>query len=127
MVLEGSPAAPGKEELMPGAAPCGLGSKTMVDLNLSDRAVELFRSIWQRDVAPTEMEKIQLVMTSWIEAQDALDRKRNHFLRDFRQTHGFDRTHYTLEQAQAFENGLGKLNNEINVRLSQAAAELIAD
>lgn len=114
-----------KEKQLPGAAPCGLGGKTVVDLQLSPRAEELFRTLWQRELAPTELERVRSVMGAWIEAQDALDRKRNHFLRDFRQTHGFDRTTYTLAQAQDFENGLGKLNNEINQRLAQAAGELL--
>ncbi len=114
-----------KEEQLPGAAPCGLGEKAVVDLQLSERAKELFRALWQRELAPTELERIKATMCAWIEAQDALDRRRNHFLRDFRQTHGFDRTTYTLEQAQAFEDGLGRVNNEINRRLAQAAAELL--
>jgi len=114
-----------KEEQLPGAAPCGLGEKTVVDLQLSQRAEELFRALWQRELAPTELDRIRSVMGGWIEAQDALDRKRNHFLRDFRQTNGFDRTTYTLVQAQNLEDGLGKVNHEINQRLAQAAGELL--
>ena len=125
VVLGGSHSSPQKEEQLPGASPCGLGPSTVIDLNLSKRAEELFRSLWQRDLAPTEMEKVQAVMCDWIECQDALDRKRNHFLRDFRQTNGFDRTTYSLQQAQTFEDGLGKVNNEINQRLSLAASELL--
>lgn len=126
VALGGTPVAPKKEDQIPGAAPCGLGASTVIDLQLSSRAEELFRSIWQREVAPTEMEKIKAVMCHWIESQDALDRKRNHFLRDFRQSNGFDRTTYSLQQAQEFEDGLGKVNHEINVRLAQAAQELLA-
>ncbi len=127
VALGGPISADQEEHLVHGASPCGLGAKTVVDLQLSRRAEELFRSIWKRDVAPTELERIKGVMCDWIEVQDALDRKRNHFLRDFRQANGFDRTAYTMEQAQAFENGLGKINNEINLRLSQATDDLLKD
>jgi hypothetical protein len=125
VALGGSSSPAKKEDQIEGASPCGLGPKAILNLHLSKRAEELFRSLWQRDVAPTELDRIQAVMAGWIEAQDALDRKRNHFLRDFRQANGFDRTTYSLEQAQAFEDGLGRVNNDINTRLAQSAAKLL--
>jgi hypothetical protein len=61
------------------------------------------------------------VLRGWVEKQDALDRKRNHFLKAFRGQHGFDRTRYTSEQSAEFEAGLARVNDEED-RLRRAAA-----
>ena len=65
-------------------------------------------------------------MASWVKRQDALDRKRNHFMKDFRQTHGFDRTTYTSEQLASFETGLDAVNAEVAEARRQAAVALLA-
>ena len=108
-------------------AGCGLGQETAIDLELTERGEEVFREIWPRQLAPTEVTRIQNGMRDWVERQDALDRKRNHFLRDFRQSHGFDRRTYSDEDAHAFEAGLDRINNEVDERLRQAAVELLAE
>ena len=106
---------------------CGLGGDSATDLELTERGEELFRELWPRAVGPTELARIQEVMTEWVERQDALDRKRNHFLRDFRQTHGFDRRTYSKELANEMEAGLAAINAEVNERLAAAAKTLLAD
>ncbi len=104
---------------------CGLGDGPELDIELSHRGKELASELWPRPLTPTELAAIQETTRGWIERQDALDRKRNHFLRDFRQTHGFDRRQYAPEVAQAFEQGLARVNEENEQRLQDAARELL--
>ena len=61
-------------------------------------------------------------MTSGSIAQDALDRKRNHFLKAFRGKHGFDRTRYDAERLSEYERGLARVNDEEN-RARRSAVE----
>jgi hypothetical protein len=72
------------------------------------------------------MLRIQAVLADWVRRQDALDRKRNHFLKDFRHAHGFDRTRYTAEQRAEFESGIEHINAEENERRELAAQELLS-
>lgn len=118
----------GRPDGPPGSptAGCGLGANAGLDLELSERGVELFRELWPRETAPTELTRIHDAMQAWVECQDELDRKRNHYLRDFRQKHGFDRRKYTPEQASQLDAGLKAINTEINERLSQAARTLLS-
>ena len=64
-------------------------------------------------------------MRAWIEAQDALDRKRNHFLKAFRNEHGFDRTKYDAAELAEFESGLARINDEENRERRSAASKLL--
>jgi hypothetical protein len=104
---------------------CGLGPEPAVEIELSTRGRELLKELWLRPLAPTEVAHIQRSIQGWIERQDALDRKRNHYLRDFRQAHGFDRRLYTPEIARSFEEGLERINSEVEERLQEAARELL--
>lgn len=61
-------------------------------------------------------------MAEWVRRQDGLDRKRNHYLKDFRQANGMDRTRYSPQQSAEFEQGLAKINQE-ETQLRLAAAE----
>ena len=106
-------------------AGCGLGSEAAIDLELSPNGEELFHKLWPRTLAPTELARIETIRTDWVERQDALDRKRNHFLRDFRKTHGFDRRAYPEDVAGEFEQGLEKINEEVSDGLRKAAEELL--
>lgn len=102
---------------------CGLGQRAAIVLDLDERGRELFEKLWAESA---DLEHVHAAMKRWIERQDALDRKRNHFLKDFRREHGADRTRYTPEQTAAFEAGLARVNDEEN-RLRRAAAdELLA-
>jgi hypothetical protein len=108
------------------ATNCGLGARAEVVLDLSPRAAEIAREIWPRELDAVELERIQSVTRSWIELQDSLDRKRNHFLKDFRRRHGFERASYSQEQLGAFEDGLAKVNGEAGAQLRLSAASLLA-
>ncbi len=111
--------------LLDNPSKCGLGDGPELEIELSPRGKELAHELWPRPLAPTELTAIQKTTQGWIERQDALDRKRNHFLRDFRQTHGFDRRDYGPEVAEAFEGGLERINVENEERLREAARELL--
>jgi hypothetical protein len=105
---------------------CGLGREPASEIELSSRGRELLKELWLRPLAPTEVEHVQGSIQGWIERQDAFDRKRNHFLREFRQAHGFDRRLYDAQVARSFEDGLQRINAEVEERLQEAARELLA-
>jgi len=112
----GEPAPPGG---------CGMGEGPEEELELSHRGAEILRKLWPRPLAPVAAGRIRDVLQEWVERQDALDRKRNHYLRDFRQAHGFDRRAYGAEVARDFEAGLERINEEAAERLLRAAHELL--
>lgn len=90
--------------------------------DLSPRSQELCAQLWPTGVS--DASALRSALQDWIERQDALDRKRNHFLKAFRHEHGFDRTRYTAEQTRAFEEGLARINAEEDRLRSAAAAAL---
>lgn len=110
--------------LAAGSASCGLGEKPSVVLDLSPRAEELFRQLFSGE--GVVLEDLKASMASWVKRQDALDRKRNHFLKDFRQANGFDRNAYSTEQREAFEQGLDAVNAEVAEARKQAAVALLS-
>ncbi|MCP3919356.1 MAG: hypothetical protein GY711_27785 [bacterium] len=52
----------------------------------------------------------------------ALDRKRNHFMKDFRHEHGFDRAQYDAEQAAAYRAGLDAVDAEVDAEVDEGRA-----
>jgi hypothetical protein len=105
---------------------CGLGQKAAVVLDLSERGRDLFLELWRDDADPASIDRIREAMRDWIERQDALDRKRNHFLKDFRGKHGFDRTKYDTEETALYDAGLARINDEEDRARRQAATRLLA-
>jgi hypothetical protein len=107
---------------------CGLGESAAVVLDLSDAGRELFAQLWPDEPAAAELARIRARMTDWVEAQDALDRQRNHFLKGFRTKHGFDRTRYDAAQLAEFETGLARINAaEDDARRTAALALITTD
>lgn len=104
---------------------CGAGDLPEEALELSPQGAEILRKVWPNPLGPVAVDRVSEVLQNWIELQDALDRKRNHFLRDFRQANGFDRRDYSSEVASSFEAGLERINAEANERLQQSARELL--
>jgi len=104
---------------------CGLGRGAEVVLDLSARARGILRELWPEELAQQELERLRAVMTDWIETQDALDRQRNHFMRDYRKQHGFDRSLYTPEQVRDFEAGLERVNAEESSKRRAQAQRLL--
>ena len=105
---------------------CGLGRDAEVVLDLSARAQGILRELWPAQLSQPGLERLRAIMSSWIETQDALDRERNHFMRDFRRQHGFDRSRYTPEEMRAFESGLERVNAEESSKRRAEARRLLA-
>jgi hypothetical protein len=112
--------------LSSGDANCGLGEKAAVVLDLSERGHELFDELWSAGLVPATLERVQAVMAKWSKLQDGLDRKRNHFMKDFRHEHGFERATYTPEQDAAWRTGMDAVNGECDDARSAAAHELLS-
>ena len=104
---------------------CGLGEKAVVNLDLTERGQELARELWPTGLDEESNAALSDVVTKWVERQDTLDRKRNHFMKDFRHKHGFDRAQYTAELSTAWREGLDQVNNESNEERRAAAARLL--
>jgi len=105
------------------AGNCGLGAHAAFESRLSDKGRELSAKLWP-SLAPETAARVEELIVAWVERQDALDRKRNHFLRDFRTANGFDRSQYSAEQVAAFEAGLERVNAEEDRVRDGSAAEL---
>lgn len=108
----------------PGA--CGLGEKAETGLDLSTRGRELFDSLFEGGLSTEETADARKLIDSWVTKQDALDRKRNHFLKDFRHKHGFDRGAYDAEQAAAYRVGLDAVNAEVDMARAEFAQRLVS-
>jgi hypothetical protein len=104
---------------------CGLGREAAIDLDLTLRARELFAALWPEAPGTAELERLRDETAAWVERQDALDRERNHFLRDFRRVHGADRTAYSPEELDAFDSGLAAINARESAERGAAAARLV--
>jgi len=113
-----------------GSAPgCGLGERAEVVLELSPRGAELAAKLWPGS-DPTRGELgagVAAVVAGWVERQDALDRKRNHFLKRFRGEHGFDRSAYGPAVAAELEAGLAAVNAEVDAGREAAARALCGE
>ncbi len=107
------------------AGNCGLGEKAAIELDLDERGRALFDELWTRSGASCDLARVHATMTRWIKQQDALDRKLNHFLKDFRQRNGFDRTRYSPETTSAYDAGLAELHREQDEARKAAALELL--
>ncbi len=101
---------------------CGLGDGPVVVLDLSARGHELARQLFPTAVPA----HVAPLLRAWVERQDALDRDRNHFLKAFRQRHGFDRNAYSPELRLQFEQGLERVNAETAAERRAAAERLLA-
>ena len=108
----------------PGAGNCGLGEKAAIEVDLSARGKELAHELWPAGVEGERLEEVRRVVADWIVEQDSLDRKRNHYLRDFRGKHGLDRTKYSAEITSAYEAGLAQVNAQESARRREVAGEL---
>ena len=107
-----------------GPGSCGLGEGAELDVELTDEGRALAERLWPSGLTEAVATGIREVTNAWIGRQDALDRKRNHFIRDFRQAHGMDRQGYGEAETREFEDGLERINAEVREGLRRAATEL---
>lgn len=108
------------------AAGCGLGPRAAVVLDLSAKGEQHFAELWPDGLPPERLAGLRDAMADWVRRQDALDRKRNHFLKDFRNANGFDRTAYAPEQEAAYRRGLDEVNAEVDRSRREAALAALA-
>jgi hypothetical protein len=100
---------------------CGLGERAAVVLDLSPRGREIFDRLFP-GAGEAVCARVHACTREWVEAQDAIDRKRNHFLKAFRGAHGDDRTRYSTVQLAELDVGLARGAHE-EIRERRAAAE----
>jgi hypothetical protein len=113
------------DERLPDGGQCGLGARAAVVLDLSPRAELLFEQLWPEGVSEEQLPAIQECMRLWVERQDALDRKRNHFMKEFRGQHGFDRGAYDEARSAAYRAGLDAVNGEVTEVRREVARGLL--
>ena len=106
-----------------GGEGCGLGEGPSIALDLTPRAEVLFRDLGVPE--GTVLEPVRECMAAWVQRQDALDRKRNHFLKAFRGKHGADRRSYSDEERRTFEEGLEAVNALVTEAQQDAAKRLL--
>ncbi len=112
------------KDLGASGAGCGLGAGPNLDLALTEDGERVASLFWPAGLDGARASRARTLLTEWIRRQDALDRKRNHFLKAFRGEHGFDRAAYTSELTELFEAGLEAVNAESRARLDEASTEL---
>ena len=110
----------------PGKSGCGLGERAAVVLDLSDKGKRAAKSLWPEGLGEEAQISMREQLALWVEAQDALDRKRNHFIKAFRLAHGFDRTSYSADHEREFQAGLKQINTEESAERRTAAERLAA-
>ena len=114
------------DERLPDGVKCGLGARAAVVLDLSPKAETLFAELWPDGLSDEAVTAVREVMAEWVSRQDAFDRKRNHFLKDFRGKHGFDRAAYDEDQARSYREGVDTINAEVDARRREHAERLLA-
>ncbi len=122
----GATLVPGGLEAPAGPGRCGLGAGIEGELGLTARGAELLRELFPDPPAPERLERLAAIVRDWVTRSDALDRRRNHFLRDFRAAHGADRRSYGPADTSAFEDGLARVNAEASSGLAAAAEAFLA-
>lgn len=107
------------------SARCGLGRTPAIELGLSERGRAALEALWPGGPSEPRWTEIRAAIARWVERCDQLDRDRNHFLKAFRNKHGFDRRDYTPEQLEAYEQGLETINARVTAERDAAARELL--
>jgi len=108
-----------------GAGNCGLGEKAAVVLDLTPRAERVYDELFPDGLTVAALERLRAVLAAWVKRQDALDRRRNHYLKAFRQAHGFDRAAYGADERAQFDAGLEHINAEAAAERTSAAADVL--
>ncbi|MEZ5979069.1 MAG: hypothetical protein R3F34_12710 [Planctomycetota bacterium] len=80
--------------------------------------------MWPRPLDAGRAAEVRRVVTDWVKRQDALDRKRNHFIKAFRGEHGSDRNAWSADVLAAYDAGIEDVNGENRARLEEAARAL---
>ncbi len=106
---------------------CGLGKEAAIALELSAQGRSALDALWPESLGSAELERIRSVLAAWVERQDQLDRDRNHFLKAFRARHGIDRGAWAVQEAAAFDQGLVRINSQVEAERLAAAESVLGD
>lgn len=106
----------------PAAEPAPEGE---VEDDLTPHGRELLGVLWPRPMGPARRERLLSVVRRYVDRAEALARRRDRFVHDFRAEHGFDRSAYTAAEASELADGLARLDAEAGERLGDAALELL--
>jgi len=112
---------------LPGGPPssCGLGERHPTEPQFGDRGRELFARLFGKSPRDPASEAVHAIVQEWVARQDAFDRKRNHFLKDYRGRHGFDRSSYSPEALAGYDAGLARINEEEDAARRSAAERVV--
>lgn len=110
---------------------CGLGVGPNLDVTVlgagaGEQARDSAQALWPEGLDAARTDAARAAIRAWVKRQDGLDRKRNHFIKDFRGEHGFDRTTYSAEILAAYDAGVEAVNRENRDGLDAAAQALLA-
>ena len=108
-----------------GSASCGLGDGPALALGFNEKQRGLLQGLGKH-ILPENAATVPRTVDAWVKMQDGLDRRRNHFMKAFRQQHGMSRKAYSPEVNAEFSAGLDAINADNDERLSAAAQELLA-
>lgn len=105
------------------AGGCGLGARPVIPASFNKKQADLMEEMIGVSGGDAEIVVAAAVQHAeqWIKLQDGLDRKRNHFLKDFRNAHGFDRKQYPPDVEARFKQGIDAVNQENRSKLDAAA------
>jgi hypothetical protein len=110
---------------------CGLGAGPNLDVAVlgagaSETARAAAALLWPAGLDESRAARVREVIAGWVKRQDGLDRRRNHFIKDFRGEHGFDRTTYSDEIRAAYEHGVEAVNADNRARHVEAARAVLS-
>jgi hypothetical protein len=108
------------------AGRCGLGERAELELDLPPAALEHARALWPAGAPAEQLAFLREEFERVVREQDALDRRRNHFLKSFRGAHGPDRRAWDAALLGEYERGLDEINGEQTRALEHSAARIAA-
>ncbi len=103
---------------------CGLGGGPALPIGFSPRQEAALQAFAPR-LTDAQRQAAAEHAGRWVRLQDGLDRRRNHFLRDFRDKHGYTRSEYSPEVLAEYQAGLDTINHDNDQKLADAAQALL--
>jgi hypothetical protein len=109
----------------PESGACGLGDGPVLGAAWSEEQQRSMDALVPAGLTAEQRRQVDQEAAAWVRTQDGLDRKRNHFLKAFRQEHGVSRKTYSPPVAAAYDAGLDAVNGDNDARLAAAAQRLL--
>lgn len=115
--------------LLDGASGCGKGPRPVIPEDFNPRQADLLaRMLVLRAVTPSPamFDTVRDRVGRWVKIQDGIDRQRSHFIKDFRDIHGFEHASWAAPVQAEFKERIDVINADNRVRLDAAAGDLAA-